>query len=87
MTEAERAADVLVCAILNRRFLPREELIALVLAYGAAQAAAQRERDAGLADAAAQEYSARYAVDAPTADYLTGAETCARRIAALIRSP
>lgn len=53
--------------------------------YGAAQAAAQKERDAELADAAAQEYSARQAVDEETHDYLTGAETCARRIALLIR--
>ena len=42
--EQEHAADALVCAILNRRILPREELIALVLAYGDARATANRER-------------------------------------------
>lgn len=81
-----RIADVLVSGIFNRRSLSHEDQAAYAAGMLREFLVAQRERDAGLADDVAKEYSATNAVDEVTADYLTGAETSARRIAAAIRA-
>lgn len=79
----------LVLSILDadRRLLSRDDIIAIAERALEGARLEERERIEQIVNDAARSYSPANAVDEETRDFLTGAESCARRILAAIPPP
>lgn len=65
----------------------RADLLGMIREYASQERAAERSRVEGVIKEAARTYSTANAVDEPTLDFLTGAQSCAECILAAIPLP